>query len=78
MRLFWNVWMCIGYKALSRACDMVALPRGWVVGTFRPRCPPRTSTYASGTVVYALPQAARCDPSLCRRLPDANKILAEV
>ena len=52
-----------------------------------PAALPETSSYASGRVVFTLPEAARCDQSLCRRLPDvratprrrlpdANKILA--
>ena len=56
---------------------MVPLPRRWRVANFRPRCPPRNVYYtASGGVVCTLAEAARCNPSLCRRLPDATQVSA--
>ena len=69
--LQYSLWMGIGCKALSRFSEMVALPRRWVVANFRPRSLPETSTSASGTVVFPRPEAAGCNPRLCRRLSDA-------
>jgi len=44
----------------------------WVVANFRPHFLPRTSIYASGRVVFALPECARCGPNFCRRLVDVT------
>ena len=38
-------------------------------------CPaalPETSIYASGRVVFALPEGAGCRPNFCQRLADVN------
>ena len=42
-----------------------------MVANFGPCCPPQTSTYASERAVFPLLKAAKCNPNLYWRLPDA-------
>ena len=44
----------------------------WMVANFRTRCLPETSIYASGRVVFALPEAGGCGPNFCWRLADVT------